>query len=373
MDPNYYQPNQNQAPVASQPRPVAQPVPPQPNKKINPYSAQNSLEIAEIRDGVVILKDGSFRAVLKAEAINFDLMSTAEQEAVEYSYQGFLNSLYFPIQISMLSRRANSQLYLNKIEANFKNQDNMLLSVLVDDYLNFIAALIENTDIMSKNFYVIIPYYDTEFSKESTLNASKNLVTKLFKKSQTVIIDEQTLFKAKKELRYRIQSIRDGLASCGVRSQTLDTQELITLYYEYYNPGISLSQKSGQHFNELFSPVVKKHDPVQTSQPQPPTMMNLPPQMSSANNLNHNSSFGASPHNPPSYDQASPQSVPVDTNPAPQTVPVSPPPQTQTIPVSNPVAPQPPQTIPVNQPPAQAPVPPQPQAIPLDPNTNIKT
>ena len=106
----------------------------------NPNSTQNTLQIAEIRDGIVIMNDGSYRAVIMVKSINFDLMSQAEQEAVEYAYQGFLNSLYFPVQIFIRSQRVDIGPYLDKLSKIRRDQDNMLLGVLMDDYINFIAA-----------------------------------------------------------------------------------------------------------------------------------------------------------------------------------------------------------------------------------------
>ena len=241
---------------------------PEPNKKVpraDHYSTQNSIPIAEIRNGIIILKDGSFKAIVKADAINFDLMSTVEQEAVEYAYQSFLNSLYFSIQISIQSRRVDSETYLKKLKANLLKQNNMLLSVLIEDYLNFIEELIDNSDIMNKGFYVVIPFYNNELTRENATRAGKNLWSKLknFNKKATVVtINEGTLDKARKELRYRVATIIDGLRDCGVACQPLNTQQLIEVYYEYYNPETTLSQPLAD-FSELSAPFVSKADEYQ--------------------------------------------------------------------------------------------------------------
>ena len=228
--------------------------------KADHYSTQNSIPIAEIRNGIVILKDGSFKAIVKAEAINFDLMSTVEQEAVEYAYQSFLNSLYFPIQVNIQSRRVDSETYLKKLKANLRNQNNMLLSVLIEDYLDFIEELIDNSDIMNKSFYVVIPFYNNELTRENAARAGKNLWSKLInfnQKTGGVTINEGTLDKASKELRYRVATVIDGLRDCGVVCRPLNTQQLIEVYYEYYNPETTLSQPLGD-FNELSAPFVSK-------------------------------------------------------------------------------------------------------------------
>lgn len=213
--------------------------------RANRFSTQETLQIAEIRDGIVILKDGSFKAVIEAEAINFDLMSVEECESVEYSYQAFLNSLYFPIQVNVLSRRVDAETYLKKIESTLKGQNNMLLSVLIEDYLIFVEDLLENTDIMDKKFYVVIPFYNNEFTKENVELAGKTLMSKIKnfnRKVSPVVVDEKTLDKARKELRYRIQTVTEGLRNCGVRSRPLSTKELIEMYYEFYNPETTLTQ-----------------------------------------------------------------------------------------------------------------------------------
>lgn len=224
------------------------------------FSAQNTLQIAQIRDGIVILKDGSFRAVVEAEAINFDLMSNEEREAVEFAYQSFLNSLYFPIQINIQSRRVNANVYLKKIQANLKQQNNMLLSIMIEDYLIFVEDLIYNTDIMDKKFYIIVPFYNNEFSKDAATNAGRNLISKLWgfnKKAASISVDEKTLDKARKELRYRLQAITEGLRNCGVYSKPLGTQQLIQMYYEYYNPDSAVSE-SPPNFDEVAAPFVSK-------------------------------------------------------------------------------------------------------------------
>ncbi len=155
--PNY------QAPAAGQPQPLVpgggiQKGLPQPSPR-NPNSSQNSLLIAEIRDSMTIMNDGSMRAVVACRSINFDLMSEREREAVEYSYQNFLNSLYFPIQIMIRSQKVDIGPYLELLEKIRRDQDNMLLGVLMDDYISFIAMLAQETNIMDKNFFIVIPYY----------------------------------------------------------------------------------------------------------------------------------------------------------------------------------------------------------------------
>lgn len=229
--------------------------------KSNPNSTQNTLQIAEIRDGIVIMNDGSFRSVIQTKAINFDLMSPEEREAVEFSYQGFLNSLYFPIQINVRSKKIDLTPYVTKLDKIRSEHDNMLLAVLMEDYINYMVTIGQQVNIMDKQFYVIIPYYPT-IDVQNPLTASKGLLTgvqALFSKKgqHQITINESDLNKAKDELRNRIQAVLGGLMQCGVQGLPLDTQELIELYYDSYNPDTATRQKM-KNFNNLSADVVSK-------------------------------------------------------------------------------------------------------------------
>jgi type IV secretory pathway VirB4 component len=227
----------------------------------NPNSTQNSLQIAEIRDGIVIMNDGSFRAVVMCKAINFDLMSPQEREAVEYSYQGFLNSLYFPVQIFIRSQKVDLRPYIEKLDKIRSEHENMLLALLMEDYLAFMSDLATQTNVMDKKFYVAIPLFPTvEVGKVvgKATNASKGFLANAFgQKEQKVTINEADLERAKTELRNRVQSVMSGLQQAGIQSLPLDTQELIELYYDAYNPDTATRQQL-KNFNDLSTPVVTK-------------------------------------------------------------------------------------------------------------------
>lgn len=244
------------APSATQPQKEKDP--------INPNSTQNHLRIAEIRDGLVIMEDGSFRSVVMARSINFDLMSMNEQEAVEYAYQSFLNSLYYPVQIFVRSQRIDMGDYIAKLDKIRTEHDNMLLALLMEDYIDFISGLADHTNIMDKAFYVVIPFLPNVDSQQKNLNIareSKSMISGLgsiFSNTQThVVIDEKKLEEAKTELRHRVQAVLSGLNECGVKSIPLDTQELIELYYDVYNPDTATRQKI-KNFDDLTAPVVTK-------------------------------------------------------------------------------------------------------------------
>jgi type IV secretory pathway VirB4 component len=237
-----------------------------PTVKSNPNSTQNTLQIAEIRDGVVIMNDGSFRSVIMCKSINFDLMSQQEQEGVELGYQQFLNSLEFPIQIYMRSKRIDLAPYIEKLDKIRAEHDNMLLAMLMEDYITYIDNLSQQVNIMEKDFYVIVPYYppgtnnlqgETAQQQTSGKNFISGLVD-LFSHTEThVVIDESRLETAKTELRNRVQSVLNGLLQCGVQGLPLDTQELIELYYDTYNPDTATRQQL-KNFDSMSADIVTK-------------------------------------------------------------------------------------------------------------------
>ncbi len=228
--------------------------------RANPNSTQNALQIAEIRDGIVIMNDGSFRSVVMVKSVNFDLMSPQEQEAVEYSYQGFLNSLYFPIQIFMRSQKIDLQPYIEKLDKIRSEHDNMLLALLMEDYIGYIDALSQQANIMDKRFYVVVPFFPiTDVQK--ALTQSKNFVSGISSmfsnKDQHVVINEADLENAKTELRNRVQSVLSGLLQSGIQGLPLDTQELIELYYDTYNPDTAPRQQL-KDFGQMTADVITK-------------------------------------------------------------------------------------------------------------------
>lgn len=241
------------------PKPNATPVKPQ----TNPNSTQNTLQIAEIRDGIVIMSDGSYRSIVMVKSINFDLMSQQEQEAVEFSYQGFLNSLYFPIQIFIRSQKVDLQPYIDKLDKIRSEHDNMLLALLMDDYISYIDQLGQQTNIMDKKFYIVIPYFP-QVDVQKALTQSKNFfsgLTALFSsKEQHVTINEEELEKAKTELRNRVQAVLSGLVQCGIQGLPLDTQELIELLYDTYNPDTATRQQLKNFSGNLDADVITKGD-----------------------------------------------------------------------------------------------------------------
>ncbi len=228
------------------------------NKPRNPNSTQNTLLLSEVRDNMVVMADGSFRAVVACKSINFDLMSGREREGVEYSYQNFLNSLNHPVQILIRSQRIDIGPYLDRLMVIRQNQDNMLLGVLMDDYINFIDILSQEANIMDKSFFIAIPYY-TQGDVSNLVEQSKGFFGRLFVSDKNIVtkVDTATYEKAKNEIKNRVDGVVAGLAQLGVQSRQLNTKELGELYYNYYNPDTAVREPLAD-FTTVTSTFIKK-------------------------------------------------------------------------------------------------------------------
>lgn len=203
----------------------------------------------------MILKDGSLRSVVLASAINFDLMSRPEQDAVEFAYQGFLNSLHFPVQIVIRSQKVDLDNYLEHLTDLRESQDNELLGVLMEDYIANIKGLIDEVNIMNKQFYVTVPYFPPAITKSGFFD---NLGT-IFKPTNVTTVGEADFAQYKTELSQRVALVASGLNQMGIRAIPLNTQELIDLYYSTYNPDTATNQKLIDA-SQLQGPVVTRED-----------------------------------------------------------------------------------------------------------------
>lgn len=201
-------------------------------------STQEMLGFQELRDNMVIMNDGGFRAIVAAQSINFDLMSARERDGIELSYQDFLNSLTFAIQIYIHSQKVDIQPYIDKLAKIRANQENMLLGVLMDDYMEFIAALAQEANIMDKSFFIIIPY--TIGDEKNTLGKESQFkLGELFNSTPTnmkVKIPADQYQRAKDELNSRADLVIQELAQIGIRGVRLKTKDIGQLYYNVYNP-----------------------------------------------------------------------------------------------------------------------------------------
>lgn len=275
-------PQPQQQPAQKQPQQQQQPQQPQQAPKTDPNkgeapaaprgaSTQGTLLISELRDGLVIMKDGSFRAVVACQSINFDLMSEVEREGIEYSYQNFLNSLTFTTQILIRSQRIDLSPYLDRLSKLRKNNDNMLLGVLMDDYIQFIDELSQEANIMDKAFFIVIPYY-SDSSTEQAVQKAKGLFGN--KEAEAVTkIDRPTYDKAITEINNRIEAVVAGLFQIGIHAVRLNTRELAALYYNFNNPDTAVREPLVD-FEKLATTYVKKGPNPNT---QNATTPNLPP------------------------------------------------------------------------------------------------
>ena len=207
-------------------------------------ASQDFVPVKEIRDGVVILEDGSMRMALMTSSLNFALKSADEQEAVIFQYQEFLNSLDFSIQFFIQSRRLNIEPYLDSLRDAEKKQLNELLKIQINEYIEFIKNFVSLTEIVTKTFYIIIPYSPPAFGTKpgaGPLGAAgiSGIFGKLFggKKNEKGGFKGNNFEEYKSQLQQRVEAVSQGLARTGVRAVPLNTEELIELFYTLYNPG----------------------------------------------------------------------------------------------------------------------------------------
>lgn len=208
------------------------------NKKIT-TSSQRFLDIAEIKEDCVILKDGTLRAVLLVSSINFSLKSEDEQNAIIAAYISFLNFLEFPLQIVIQSRKLDIEGYLNRLKKIEKEQTNELLRMQIADYRQYVSELVEIGDIMNKRFYIVVPYDPLSDKQKSWFKRFLGL----FSAAKEVKLTQEVFAKRHHSLFQRVEHIITGLASMSLKSVVLDTQSLIELYYNTYNPDVYNEEK----------------------------------------------------------------------------------------------------------------------------------
>ncbi|OQA04540.1 MAG: hypothetical protein BWY68_00244 [bacterium ADurb.Bin400] len=216
------------------------------------FATQEAINIAGIKDGVVILKNGGYRIIMSVSTVNFALKSEQEQNALIFQYQSFLNSLHFPIEVVMRSARLDLSPYLQKIKGLAKKQDNELLRIQTEDYVDFVGQLINLANIMKKTFYVAVPFQPVTLQGGS-------FISKLFNKEKTFTelrITEDEFKRNSEELRQRANVVASGLGGMGLRCVQLTTEEIIELFYQIYNPEIAGKERITEA-ESLSSPVVQ--------------------------------------------------------------------------------------------------------------------
>lgn len=192
-------------------------------------STQQFLEIDKVKEGIVLLRNGSLRGVIMISSLNFALKSDDEQQAIVYQFQNFLNSLDFPIEISVQSRKLNITGYLDKLEELEKNQANELLKIQTGEYRKFIKDLIAGGEILSKSFFAVIPFTMLNLPNAPNLPGMKKVMP-------TVSVDDDQFQRAKAQLWQRMEFVAMGLRRCGLKCIPLNTPELIELFWGIYHP-----------------------------------------------------------------------------------------------------------------------------------------
>lgn len=212
----------------------------------NAPSTQQYVPFAEVRDGIVVMKDGTLRAVLLVSSVNFALKSEDEQKGIIANYVTFLNGLDFELQIVIQSRKLSIEAYLEKLERLAKQQDNELLRKQTIAYHSFVGQLVEDADIMDKKFYVVVPF--SPFSKKRKSYWSR--FQEVLSPASKVRLNQARFEKYKLDLERRVNRVVAGLQSVGLKTNLLDTQALIEVYYNTFNP-ITKQQRRIQDINEM--------------------------------------------------------------------------------------------------------------------------
>jgi hypothetical protein len=200
-------------------------------KKPSAAPSQNMVEMETIREGVVVLKGGALRAVLMASSLNFELKSEVEQEAILAAYQDFLNSLDFPLQYVVQSRRLDIEPYLGALSEQTREQPNELLRVQTEEYVGFVRSFVSLANIMEKFFYVVVPFALGETKKGGLFGGLKGLLGKSEAGGDTERFREH-----KAQLWQRVELVISGLARLGVRTVPLTNDELLELFLGLYWP-----------------------------------------------------------------------------------------------------------------------------------------
>lgn len=202
-------------------------------------STQQYLDIAEIKENTVIMRDSTMRAVIMVSSINFALKSEDEQNAIIAAYVSFLNNIDYQLQIVIQSRELNIDKYMEELKQKEREQINELLKIQTAEYIQYIKELVAMSRIMNKRFYIVIPFNPIS-------DKQKNFFSRFFdvlKPATLIRMKSERFMRRRVDLTHRVDSIIAGLNSIGLNAVELDTQGLIELYYNSYNPATSLNEK----------------------------------------------------------------------------------------------------------------------------------
>jgi hypothetical protein len=197
-------------------------------------ATQEFVPIKEVRDGIALLKDGGMRGILLASSLNFSLKSEDERSAIIMQFQDFLNSLDFSIEIVIQSRRLDIRPYIALLEEQEKKQMNSLLKIQTKEYIQFIRNFTEQTNIMTKNFFIVVPYTPALIDGgKGGIAASLGIGTK----AEKTAVSENGFEESRSQLEERLSIVEQGLVRTGIRVARLGTEEVIELFYKAFNPG----------------------------------------------------------------------------------------------------------------------------------------
>src|SRR3989344_1665382 len=199
-------------------------------------ATQEFVPIKEVRDGIVILKDGGMRAILLCSSLNFSLKGEDERNAILLQFQDFLNSLDFSIEILVQSRKLDIRPYLALLEAQENKQTNSLLKIQVREYIEFIKNFTESTNIMTKHFFIVVPY-SAALIGAGTAGGILSTLGFGGKKESKAAGAEKSFDESRSQLEERLSVVEQGLVRTGIRVARLGTEEVIELFYKAFNPG----------------------------------------------------------------------------------------------------------------------------------------
>jgi hypothetical protein len=203
---------------------------------LNAKATQEFVPIKEVRDGIIVLKNGDLRAIVLANSVNLSLKSSEEQKATILQFQNFLNTLDFQIQISAQSRRLDIRPYLMLLEDRMKVQNEPLLKLQTREYIDFIKNFTDSVSIMTKSFFVVVPYTHNSFGP------SKGIFDRIFSRksgSEARTAEEVDFEEKRSQLEERVGVIQQGLVRCGIQTAQLGTEEIVEVFYKVFNPGDS--------------------------------------------------------------------------------------------------------------------------------------
>jgi hypothetical protein len=206
------------------------------NTKVKAKGTQEFVPLKEVRDGIVILKDGSLRALLMASSINLALKSNDEQQAIIGQFQNFLNSLEFPLQFFIESRELDIRPYIALLEERNAAELDDLMKIQIREYIAFIKDFTERANIMTKNFFIVVPYDPALIARSGSGLSALGSLLPTSKGEAGPVTDEQ-FEQYRTQLEQRIAVIEQGLVRTGVRVVKLGTEEVIELFYKLFNPG----------------------------------------------------------------------------------------------------------------------------------------